>query len=133
MSSLCSRLYINTSESVEKLTICRFADEILCKHFKFLKVNTPLTYTDRPVAKGRGRTGGTCTPPPAEQKLFFAYFPVKLGSCPPLGGAQRGHNTKKTPFVGKKFFVLPPSSRAGYGPVKGMFMLNHTGTLFDVV
>ena len=50
-------------------------------------------------------------PPSRAKPVFFAYFPVILGSCLPSRGAQR----QKSPFWGQKFFVLPSSSRAGYG------------------
>ena len=53
----------------------------------------------RPVTKGGGALGAHA--PSNRAKLFFAYFPVKLGSCPtpPQGGE----------LSGKKFLVLPPA------------------------
>ena len=47
---------------------------------------------------------------PAEQNLFFAYFPVILGLCPLRRGTV-GAQRLKSPFWGQNFFVLPPARR----------------------
>ena len=60
--------------------------------FHYYDESRPLVSIAGPKLRG---ALGACAPPPSLSRVkpvFFSYFPVKLGSCRPLGGVQRGHN-----------------------------------------